>query len=182
MEDFNNNDRDQLEEVDMLKLGEMCLDICNDNAIKLGDWSDRDVELFIQQFKESNVEPEIDMDRLDPRPYPRSYFANKFSGFEPHVIEAIYQNENTKLEDDRLCPLRIQRDKVGTLFIENPTSVYNGDKKDQNQETEKGTSEAEAEPETTTNSNNQSRARWFTEEDETEDQAQAEGTTEDDRR
>lgn len=181
MEDFNNNHRNQLEEVDMLKLGEMCLDICNDNVIKLGDWSDRDVELFIQQFKESNVEPEIDMDRLDPRPYPRSYFANKFPGFDDTVIDALYHNENTKLEDERLCPLRIQRDKVGSLFIENPSTLYNADQKDQNQETEKGTSEAETEPETTTNSNNQSRARWFTEEDETQAEDQIQADSEDDR-
>ena len=131
MQDFNNTedpvdgDTPLTPNVDFLQLSELCLDICDDKVMKLGDWTQRDIDLFVSQFKEADLEPEIDMDRLDPRPYPRSYFANKFSGFDDVVIDALYDCENKKLEDTRLCPLRVMRNKVGTLSIENPNTVYN---------------------------------------------------------
>jgi len=165
MTDFNS------EKVDYLQLSELCLDICQDKAVKLGDWSERDVQLFVEQFKQAELEPVIDMDKLDPRPYPRSYFEKKFSGFDDNVIDALYECENRKLEDDRLCPLRFLRDKVGTLQISNDTNKYNGDKKDetQNQKAEEGKEdESQSEPET--NSYCADRARWFKTAQEEEDE------------
>jgi len=159
MQDFNNTD----EPVDFLKLSELCLDICNDKAVKLGDWSQRDIDLFVSQFKEADLEPEIDMDKLDPRPYPRSYFANKFSGFDDNVIDVIYDLENKKLEDQRLCPLRVIRDKVGTLAIENPTKEYNASQ-EKNQEAQEEGQEAhqgEGQPKSEADGDYSIRARWF---------------------
>ena len=159
MQDFNNTD----EPVDFLKLSELCLDICNDKAVKLGDWSQRDIDLFVSQFKEADLEPEIDMDKLDPRPYPRSYFANKFSGSDDNVIDVIYDLENKKLEDQRLCPLRVIRDKVGTLAIENPTKEYNASQ-EKNQEAQEEGQEAhqgEGQPKSEADGDYSIRARWF---------------------
>lgn len=160
MQDFNSENQN----TDYLQLSELCLDICNDKAVKLGDWTQRDIDLFVAQFKEADLEPEIDMDKLDPRPYPRSYFAKKFPGFEDHVIDAIYDCENKKLEDTRLCPLRVLRNKVGSLAIENPTKDYNAAKKENNQEAEEaeGEEDCSAETEATTDNYSTDRARWFT--------------------
>jgi len=171
MQDFNNPENP----VDFLKLSELCLDICNDKAVKLGDWSDRDVDLFVAQFKEADLEPQIDMDKLDPKAYPRSYFEKKFPGFDDTVIQALYELENKSLEDHRLCPLRVMRDKVGTLEISNPNKIYNADKTEdqeaQEQETEgEKNSSAEAEADAETDSYCTDRARWFTKaNEETED-------------
>lgn len=160
MQDFNSENQN----VDFLQLSELCLDICNDKMVKLGDWNQRDIDLFVSQFKEADLEPQIDMDKLDPRPYPRSYFENKFSGFDDNVIDALYDCENKKLEDTRLCPLRVMRNKVGTLAIENPNTVYNAAKESnqteaQEQETEE---DGSAETEATTDCECSDRARWFT--------------------
>ena len=162
MQDFNNSEKDP---VDFLKLSDLCLDICDDKVVKLGDWSKRDVELFCEQFKEAGLEPEIDMDRLDPRPFPRSYFAEKFPCFEDDVIDALYDCENKKLEDTRLCPLRVMRNKIGTLEISNPNKVYNASKENdkaeaQEQEAE-GKENSPAEAEATADSDCTDRARWF---------------------
>ena len=167
MADFKN-----MSKVDMLNLSEMCLDICNDKAVKLGDWSQRDIDLFVAQFKEADLEPSIDMDKLDYKAYPRSYFEKKFNGFDDNVIDALYECENKKLEDDRLCPLRVLRDRVGTLSIENPSTIYNADQDEVKDTTEaeaeekskeaQGTTEAEAGAEADGDSATD-RARWFTE-------------------
>jgi hypothetical protein len=176
MQDFNNSK----DPVDFLQLSELCLDICNDKVVKLGDWTDRDVELFVSQFKEAELEPVIDMDKLDPNFYPRSYFANKFSGFDDYVIDALYECEQKKLQDMRMVPLRVYRDKVGTLAIENPTKEYNAvalqqDDKAEAQEAEEeddqgkenGATKAETSPEADCYSSN--RARWFKTAQEEED-------------
>lgn len=159
MEDFNNIK----DPVDFLQLSDLCLEVCDDKVMKLGDWTQRDIDLFVSQFKEADLEPQIDMDRLDPRPYPRSYFEKKFSGFDEHVIDAIYDMENKKLEDTRLCPLRVIRDKVGTLAIENPNTVYNATEKETNQEAEEAEEDrsAEAKAEATADGYCADRARWF---------------------
>ena len=161
MLDFNNSK----DPVDFLQLSELCLDICNDKVVKLGDWTQRDVDLFVAQFKEADLEPVIDMDKLDPKPYPRSYFADKLPGFDDYVIDALYECENKKLEDMRMTPLRVYRDKVGTLAIENPTKEYNAAKEDDKAEEEdQGKEEdgsAEAEAEATADSDYSIRARWF---------------------
>jgi len=163
----------------MLNLSEMCLDICDDNAVKLGDWSQRDIDLFVAQFKEADLEPSIDMDKLDYKAYPRSYFEKKFRGFDENVIDALYECENKKLEDDRLCPLRVLRDKVGTLSIENPSTIYNADQTEAKGTTEaeaekskeaEGTTEAEAEAGAEADGDSPTdRARWFTEANEAYD-------------
>lgn len=160
MQDFNSENQN----VDFLQLSELCLDICNDKVVKLGDWTQRDIDLFVEQFKEADLEPEINMEKLDPRPYPRSYFENKFSGFDDNVIDALYDLENKKLEDSRLCPLRVLRNKVGTLSIENPTKEYNATKEeDQAEEAEEaeGEEDSSAEAEATADSDYSIRARWF---------------------
>ena len=158
----------QAEEVDMLKLSDLCLDICNDKAVKLGEWSQRDIDLFVEQFKEADLEPQIDMDKLDYKAYPRSYFEKKYPFFDENVIDALYDLENKKLEDDRLCPLRVMRGKVGTLEISNPTTLYNADKTEdqeaQEQETEgekNSSAEATTETDAEANSHSSDRARWF---------------------
>lgn len=158
--------QDLKSEVDFLKLSELCLDICEDREVKLGDWTQRDVELFCEQFKESDVEPEIDIDRLDPRPFPRSYFEKKFPFFDEHVIDALYDCENKKLEDTRLCPLRVMRDKVGTLEISNPNKIYNAaeeNDKIEGQEETKGKEDSATEAETSAEADGYcaDRARWF---------------------
>ncbi len=161
MQDFNNSEKDP---VDFLKLSDLCLDICNDKAVKLGDWSDRDVELFVSQFKEAELEPEIDMDMLDPKAYPRSYFEKKFPGFDDTVIDALYELENKSLEDTRLCPLRFRHDKVGTLAIDNPNKIYNAAKESnqtEGQEETKGKEDCAAETETTADSYCSDRYAWF---------------------
>lgn len=163
MQDFNSENQN----VDYLQLSELCIDICNDKAVKLGDWTQRDIDLFVAQFKEADLEPEIDMDRLDPRPYPRSYFAKKFPGFEDHVIDAIYDCENKKLEDTRLCPLRVLRNKTGSLAIENPSKDYNAAKKEDKAQEE--AEEAEGNPEPEADNYSTDRARWFTASQEEED-------------
>jgi len=172
MEDFKNAknqqaEQVQAEQVDMLKLSDLCLDICNDKAVKLGEWSQRDIDLFVAQFKEAELEPSIDMDKLDPKAYSRSYFEKKFPGFDDNVINALYELENKTLEDDRLCPLRVLRDKVGTLEISNPNKIYNADKTEdqeaQEQETEgEKNSSAETEADAEADSYSTDRARWFT--------------------
>jgi len=158
MQDFNSN-------VDFLQLSELCLDICDDKQVKLGDWTSRDIELFVSQFKEADLEPQVDMDKLDPRPYPRTYFEQKFSGFDDNVIDALYDCENKKLEDTRLCPLRVLRNKVGSLSIENPNPVYNANEEESNQETQEqeaeGQEDSSAEAEATADSDYSIRARWF---------------------
>jgi hypothetical protein len=161
--------QDLKSEIDFLKLSDLCLDICDDKEVKLGDWTTDDINLFVSQFKEAELEPQIDMDRLDPKPYPRSYFEQKFSGFDDNVIDALYICENKKLEDTRLCPLRVMRGKTGTLAIENPNKIYNADKKEDNEETE-GESAAEAETSTEADGYCADRARWFkTAQEEAED-------------
>ncbi len=107
------------------------MDICEDREVKLGDWTAHDIQLFCDQFKEADVEPTIDMDKLDPRPFPRSYFEKKFPFFDEHVITALYDLENKKLEDKRLCPLRVMRGKTGSLAIENPNKIYNAEEDNQ---------------------------------------------------
>ena len=167
----------QAEQVDMLKLSDLCLDICNDKAVKLGDWSQRDIDLFVAQFKEADLEPSIDMDKLDYKAYPRSYFEKKFKGFDDNVIDALYELENKSLEDHRICPLRVMRGKVGTLEISNPNKIYNADKTEdqeaQEQETEgekNSSAEATTEADAEANSYSSDRARWFTKaNEETED-------------
>ena len=171
MQDFNNSQKDP---VDFLKLSDLCLDICNDKVVKLGDWSDRDIELFVSQFKEADLEPEIDMDRFDPKPYPRSYFEKKFPGFDDATINALYECENRKLEDMRMVPLRVMRGKVGTLAIDNPTKEYNASEKktQEAQEEAKGTTEGqegEGQPKSEADGDYSTRARWFATSQEEED-------------
>lgn len=172
MQDFNNSEKDPVyggtpltPDVDFLKLSELCLDICNDKVVKLGDWTSRDIDLFVSQFKEAELEPEIDMDKLDPKPYPRSYFEEKFPGFDENVITALYECENTKLQDMRMAPLRVLRDKVGTLAIENPTKEYNASQEKnqeaQEQEAQEQETEGEGQSESETGSYRADRARWF---------------------
>jgi hypothetical protein len=177
MADFNNS-----EKVDFLQLSELCLEICDDKQVKLGDWSQRDIDLFVSQFKEADLEPQIDMDKLDPHAYPRSYFEKKYPGFDDVVIDALYECENKKLEDTRLCPFRVLRDKVGTLSISNPTKEYNAvalqqDDKAEAQEAEEETAgkedsaaEAEASPEATADSYSSDRFRWFKKANEEEEE------------
>jgi len=168
MQDFNN----LKDPVDFLQLSELCLDICNDRVVKLGDWTDRDIELFVSQFKEAELEPEIDMDRLDPKPYPRSWFAKKFPGFDDSVIDALYECENKKLEDMRMCPLRVMRDKVGSLEITNPSKEYNAlalqGEKNQAQEAEEdqgkeegGAAKADSQADSQADSYSSDRYAWF---------------------
>jgi len=169
MQDFNNSEKDS---VDFLKLSDLCLDICDDKVVKLGEWTDRDIELFVSQFKEADLDPQIDMDKLDPKPYPRSYFATKFPGFDDTVIDALYEMENKKLEDMRMSPLRVLRGEVGTLEISNPNKVYNATEKEDNQAQEetKGKEDCSAEAEATADSDCTDRSRWFkTAEEEEED-------------
>ena len=163
MQDFNSENQN----VDYLQLSELCLDICDDKQVKLGDWTKRDIDLFVAQFKEADLEPEIDMEKLDTRPYPRSYFAKKFPGFDENVIDALYECENKKLEDTRLCPLRVLRGKTASLAIENPNKIYNATKKENEAQEEE--QEAEGNPESETDSNCADRARWFTASQEEED-------------
>ena len=160
MQDFINSEKDP---VDFLKLSELCLDICKDRVVKLGDWTDRDVELFVAQFKEADLEPEVDMDKLDPKPYPRSYFANKFPGFDDNVIDALYMCENKKLEDMRMAPLRVLRGKTGSLAIENPTKEYTAskEKNQEAQEAEGKEAEGEGIPKSEADGDYSIRARWF---------------------
>lgn len=160
MQDFNNSEKDP---VDFLKLSDLCLDICNDKAVKLGDWTSRDIELFVSQFKEAELEPQINMDMLDPKAYPRSYFEQKFPGFDENVIDALYECENKKLEDMRMTPLRVYRDKIGTLEITNPNKIYNAEESNQTegQEESKEDCAAEAEASSETGSYCADRARWF---------------------
>ncbi len=161
------------QKIDYLQLSDMCLDICNDKAVKLGDWTERDINLFVDQFQEAQLEPVVDMSKLDYKAYPRTYFEKKFPGFEDHVIDALYECENKKLEDDRLCPLRVLRDKVGTLEISNDTNKYNApSKKDQEaeeQEAQEAEAEVESQPEPETDSYCADRARWFQTTQEEED-------------
>ena len=140
MQDFNNSNKDP---VDFLKLSDLCLDICNDKAVKVGEWSDRDIDLFVAQFKEADLEPEVDMSMLDPKAYPRSYFEKKFPGFDDNVIDVLYELSNKSLEDTRLCPLRVMRGKTGSLAIENPNKIYNAEEnhKTEGQEETEGTTE-----------------------------------------
>lgn len=169
MQDLNNPENP----VDFLKLSDLCLDICNDKAVKQGDWSQRDIDLFVSQFKEADLEPEIDMSMLDPKAYPRSYFEKKFPGFDDTVIQALYELENKSLEDTRLCPLRVMRDKVGTLEISNPNKIYNAaeNHKAQAQEESKGEkdSSTEAETEAAADCECSDRSRWFKTSQEEED-------------
>ena len=174
MQDFNNSEKDP---VDFLKLSDLCLDICNDKVVKLGDWTDRDVELFVAQFKEADLEPQIDMDMLDPKAYPRSYFEKKFPGFDDTVIDALYECENKKLEDTRLCPLRVMRGKVGTLEISNPNKIYNAAEESHQieaQEETKGEKDCPTETETSTEADDiccgTDRSRWFTAKEEEDDE------------
>ena len=165
MQDFNNSEKDP---VDFLKLSDLCIDICNDKAVKLGEWTDRDIELFVSQFKEADLEPEVDMDRLDPKAYPRSYFEKKFPGFDDTVIDALYDLENKKLEDTRLCPLRVLRGETRSLAIENPNNIYNAAENDkaeaqgqEAQEESKGKEDCATETEATADSYSSDRYAWF---------------------
>jgi len=160
MQDFNS----EKNPVDFLKLSDLCLDICNDKAVKLGDWTDRDIDLFVAQFKEADLEPEINMDMLDPKAYPRSYFEQKFPGFDDTVIDALYDLENKKLEDTRLCPLRVLRGETRSLAIENPNKIYNASEKETNQEAQeetKGEKDGSTEAEATADSYSSDRYAWF---------------------
>ena len=165
MTDFILNKKDP---VDFLQLSELCLDICNDKVVKIGEWSQRDIDLFCDQFKEADLDENIDMERFDPNFYPRSYFEKKFPGFDDVVIDALYECENKKLEDQRMAPLRVYRDKVGTLDIENPNTVYNAlalQEDDKAEEAEEGKgkedSAAKTEAEATADGYCTDRARWF---------------------
>ncbi len=167
MEDFNNSEKSP---ADFMKLSDLCINICEDKEVKLGDWSQRDIDLFISQFQESEVEPEIDMSMLDPKPFSRSYFENKFPLFDDFVIDVLYRCENQKLQDVRLCPLRVLRDRIGSLTIEteapvkeNDNVVYNASKesnKAKAEEKEQG-KENSSEAEATADSNSSDRFRWF---------------------
>lgn len=162
MEDFNNSNK---EPADFMKLSDLCINICDDKEVKLGDWSQRDIDLFVSQFQESEVEPAIDMRMLDPKPLPRSYFENKFPLFDDFVIDVLYDLTNKGLEDTRLSPLRVLRDKVGTLAIENENTVYNASK-ESNQEAEEETegeknSSAKAEASSEADCECSDRFRWF---------------------
>lgn len=165
MQDFNSENQN----VDYLQLSELCLDICDDNVVKLGDWTQRDIDLFVAQFKEADLEPQVDMDKLDTRPYPRSYFAKKFPGFDDNIINALYECENKKLEDTRLCPLRVLRNKTGSLAIENPSTEYNASKKEDKAQEEEQETEGESQPESEADGYCADRARWFTASQEEED-------------
>jgi hypothetical protein len=163
--------QDLKSEVDFLKLSELCLEVCEGREVKFGDWTQRDVELFCEQFKEADLDSTIDMDRLDPRPFPRSYFEKKFPFFDEHVIDALYECENKKLEDTRLCPLRFMHGKTGSLAIENNNKIYNAvalqqDDQSEAQEAEEETagkkdSAAEAETSSEADSYSSDRFRWF---------------------
>lgn len=164
MEDFNNSEKSP---EDFLKLSDLCISICEDKEVKLGDWSQRDIDLFVSQFQQAEVEPEIDMTMLDPKALPRSYFEKKFPLFDDFVIDAIYELENKKLEDTRLCPLR-RLDKVGTLEISNPNKIYNATKESnqtQGQEETKGKEDGATETETSSEADDiccgSDRFRWF---------------------
>jgi len=161
MEDFNNSKKSP---EDFLKLSDLCINICEDKEVKLGDWSQRDIDLFVSQFQQAEVEPEIDMSMLDPKALPRSYFENKFPLFDDFVIDTLYEMENKKLEDTRLCPLRVLRDKVGTLAIENENTLYNAaeenDKAEEETEGEKNSS-AKAEASSEADCYSSDRFRWF---------------------
>ena len=163
MEDFNNSNK---EPTDFMKLSDLCLNICEDKEVKLGDWSQRDIDLFVSQFQQSEIEPEIDMSMLDPKALPRSYFENKFPLFDDFVIDILYEMENKKLEDTRLCPLRVLRDKVGTLAIENENTLYNASEendKAQAQEETEGEKNSSTKTETSSEANcySSDRFRWF---------------------
>ncbi len=98
-------------------LNDLCMDVYNEkNAPNLQhDWTDDDINLFIQQFNGSQKDQEddnIDMNKLDPKFITYSEIAEKFEGFDDSVIQMIYECENKKLEDARCPPLMVEHKNV----------------------------------------------------------------------
>jgi hypothetical protein len=104
-------------EKDFKMLNDLCMSIVNEESHidRERDWTEDEIDLFVQQFQDTtdeDEEPLLDMEKLDPKFYPKSYFREKFSGFDESVIDILYECENKKLEDARLPPLRV---KVGNF-------------------------------------------------------------------
>ena len=77
------------------------------------DWTQQDIDLFIQQFNGAQEEEEadIDMNKLDPKFISYNEIAEKFEGFNEDVLQVLYECENKKLEDARLTPFRVEYKK-----------------------------------------------------------------------
>ena len=99
-------------EDDFSSLDELCMSIVNEDKYQhntVRDWTQEEIDLFVSQFQhtlEEDEDPLLDMEKLDPKFYPRSYFREKFPGFDDTTIDILYECENKKLEDARLPPLR----------------------------------------------------------------------------
>jgi len=78
------------------------------------DWTQDEINLFVEQFNGSQeeVEPHIDMNKLDPKFITYEEIAKKYEGFSPEILDILYECENKKLEDARLPPLRVKNQSI----------------------------------------------------------------------
>lgn len=103
---------------DFERLGAACMAAYCEQAAPIDekerDWTQADIDLFIQQFNGSQQEEEadIDMNKLDPKFISYSEIAEKFEGFNDDVLQVLYECENKKLEDARLTPFRVEYKKT----------------------------------------------------------------------
>lgn len=131
------------EEVDtILNHYENCIGETNHQTER--DWTQEEIDLFVNQFCEYNLqteeEPKLDMEKLDPRFVTEEMYKEKFSGFDDNVIEMLTDLENKKLEDTRIPPLKISRESVKLVNSLSDT-IYNdketeASKKDNKSKTE----------------------------------------------
>jgi hypothetical protein len=118
------------------------MSIVNEEIHHERDWTEEEIELFVQQFQDTvdeDEDPLLDMDKLDPKFYPKSYFREKFSGFDEEVIDILYECENKKLEDARLPPLRV---KTGEFTVNFDNEAENKSLNNTNGEAEEDKPEA----------------------------------------
>ena len=78
------------------------------------DWTQDEINLFIEQFNGSQdeVEPHIDMNKLDPNFITYADIQKKYEGFAPEILDVLYECENKKLEDARLPPLLVSNQSI----------------------------------------------------------------------
>lgn len=78
------------------------------------DWTQEEINLFVEQFNGSQeeVEPYIDMNKLDPNFITYADIEKKYEGFSPEILNVLYECENKKLEDARLPPLIVKNQSI----------------------------------------------------------------------
>ena len=110
---------------DFEHLEEITKNMINDDTphIVERDWTQEEINLFVEQFNGSQeeVEPYIDMNKLDPNFITYADIEKKYQGFSPEILDVLYECENKKLEDARLPPLLVKNQSI--KLIDNLSNI-----------------------------------------------------------